>query len=90
MDINNFEFNHRQVNRQTFETIITDKESKNKFGCNYNSNAPAPNHVIFNEFQKNHKQFFIEVDAEIIKDEIKSEVIVAPVEKVENVVNSEI
>lgn len=79
MDINNFEFHPRQINRQVWETVIVDKESKNRFGCNYQSNGPAPHEAIFEEFKKNKNQFFIDVESQIIKDEPKVEqIIVTP------------
>ena len=74
MEINNFEFSSRRIVGNTFETILTDKESKNKFGCNYNSNQAAPDHVVFEEFKKNSRNFFIDVKSEIVKDEIIVEV----------------
>ncbi len=73
MDIKDFLFTSKQLGRQTFQTILSHKDG-NKFGCQYNSNSPAPNEVIFNEFTKNPRNFFIDVDSEIVKDEIIIEV----------------
>lgn len=88
IDIKNYEFHPRQINRNTWETILVDKLSGNRFGCNYQFMNPASHEMIFEEFKKNQKNFFIDIAAEIISDEIKLES--TPVEKVEGVVNSEI
>ncbi len=82
MDIKDFSFDSKQLGRQTFQTILSHKDG-NKFGCQYNSNSPASDHVIFNEFTKNPRNFFIDVDSEVIKDEIVVE-IQPPIEIVEN------
>ena len=84
LNINDFTFSFRQIGRNAFETILS--KDNVRFGCTYQSNNPAPPNLIFNEFQKNPKQFFIEVPSEIITDKpiidlevIKTE-LAAPVE----------
>jgi len=77
MEINDFQFSFKQIGRNSFETILS--KDNVRFGCTYQSNNPAPPHLIFEEFKKNHKNFFIEVDSEIIPDKPVIEVSV-PIE----------
>ena len=84
MEISDFQFGFRQIARNTFETLLTSKDNV-KFGCNYQSRQPAPPADIFEEFKKNHRNFFIDVESEIIPDKPIIEV-AAPIEnKVEEI-----
>ena len=78
MEISDFTFKNRQINRQNFETVLTNKDGVS-FICSYRSNSPAPNETIFNEFLKNGRQFTIEVQSEIIPDNPVVE-LTAPIE----------
>ncbi len=73
MDIKDFIINSRQLNQITFESTLT--KDGVTFGTLYRSRQSAPSEAVFEEFKKNHRQFFIEVGGEIIPDEIKTETV---------------
>lgn len=77
MDINSYQFHPRQINRTTWETILIGPNGI-KFGVCYNSNQPAPHEMIFEEFKKNCKNFFVDIESEIVKEEIQ---IIKPLDK---------
>ncbi len=68
MNIEDYKFSSRQLGQNAFESTITNKDNVS-FSCSYRANAPAPNDIIFNEFLKNGRNFTINVESEIIKDE---------------------
>ena len=67
MEISNYKFESKNIAGNCFETIIINN-SGDRFGVTYKGRAPAPNEAIFQEFQKNPKAFFIDIQAEEIKE----------------------
>lgn len=83
LQIEDFSFNSRQIVKGVHETIVTTKDGI-RFGCNYQSNRPAPDNVIFGEFLNNIKNFFVEVDSEIVVEkpiEVIPEKVLTPPEE---------
>lgn len=70
MQIEDFTFVSSHIVGPHWQTILTNKLGT-KFGCIYQAGAAAPNEVIFVEFNKNPKNFFIDVEFEIIKEVVE-------------------
>jgi hypothetical protein len=67
MKISDFTFKRRLIQAPFFEVILTNKDGMS-FGLIYSAKQQMPDEVVFAEFQKNPKVFFIE--AEVISAEI--------------------
>ena len=79
MDINSYQFHPRQINRTTWETILIYLQCNKNSGSLFIIQTPYFLHeMIFEEFKKNCKNFFVDIESEIVKEEIQ---IIKPLDK---------
>lgn len=68
LNINNFCFEYKQLNRIQYKCLILNKNNGAKFSIYINSQNQPPNDWLFNLYKSNFKDFILEIDSEIIKE----------------------
>ena len=68
MEITDYHINIKPLKPFFYELSVKHRESNRNFGVIYQSNFPPTIEGVFESFKANHKNFFVDIEAEVIKD----------------------